>query len=687
MSLRARLLGVISASVVLGFALLITLAILPQMNEAERLALRNLEQEAHAQTLVAGQSINRALSAARTMAGAMSGWLREGLTDRARMATMVRETVGMDTSFFGGGTGWDENGLDGRDADFKNQAYSDASGRFVPYFFKKDQHTLGFEPLALDDSAATDSWYGQPRRERRPVITPPYLYPVNGTDVMMTTASAPVFGPDGTARGVATLDVALSTIQQDLAAVHPFGSGWAAVLSADGQWVAHPDSTVLGKPADRDTVEPILRASAAGQPYKDTIPDPATGAPLIRVSVPIAFPGTADAWTLLLSVPRSAVMAEAIHTRDTMILTGLGVLVVCVALLAWLATGIVRPITEMTVVMNRLAEGDVSVSVTHDRNDEIGQMARAVHTFRENAIARGRLEEDSNRAREAAEEARRQGLATVASQFENQVDTLVKALRQAVGRMTAMAGTVATRATDTAQASDRVLSTTEGVAQTVGTVAAAVNELAASINEISRQMADANAAAREGGQRAHGAVERVSGMVAAAGQIGEVVTLITTIASQTNLLALNATIEAARAGDAGKGFAVVAHEVKNLATQTAQATERIARQVSAIQDSTAQAAQDIEGVAEQITALARINESVTQAVEQQNAATAEINRALSQVSHGAADLAGVVRTVATQVTENGSAVCSLGDDLLALGGSADALDEKVEGFVRGLRAA
>ncbi|MGW5961088.1 methyl-accepting chemotaxis protein, partial [Methylorubrum thiocyanatum] len=250
-----------------------------------------------------------------------------------------------------------------------------------------------------------------------------------------------------------------------------------------------------------------------------------------------------------------------------------------VAALAAMAFGFLqvsRPITRMTGAMTALAAGDVASPVPYrSRQDEIGAMAAAVQVFKDNLIRTRALEEETVLARASAEEQRKITMRHMADNFEQAVGSIIARVSSASTELQATAQAMTATATQTASQSTTVAAAAEEAASNVGTVAAAAEELGSSVQEIGRQVNGsahlAQAAVTEAAQTAD-LVQELSGAVA---KIGDVVTMISTIASQTNLLALNATIEAARAGEAGRGFAVVASEVKELASQTARATDEI----------------------------------------------------------------------------------------------------------------
>jgi methyl-accepting chemotaxis protein len=219
----------------------------------------------------------------------------------------------------------------------------------------------------------------------------------------------------------------------------------------------------------------------------------------------------------------------------------------------------------------------------------------------------------------------------------------------------------------------------------VETVAAAANQLSASIGEIGSQVQRAADVSREAAAQANKTNETVESLAEAGQRIGDVVNLIQSIAAQTNLLALNATIEAARAGEAGKGFAVVASEVKNLANQTARATEDIKTQVDAIQTATKGAVEAIGGIRATIDNVNGIATAIASAVEEQGAATQEITRNIDQAATGTRAVSSSIATVSSAsegIGRDAAAVLAASE---ALGAMATQLRDATGSLVRGIR--
>ncbi len=451
---------------------------------------------------------------------------------------------------------------------------------------------------------------------------------------------------------------------------------------------------------------------------------------------------------LLVELKQTAddLTAGYVSTRNMLFtILGLGVLIVG-AVAFWIAQrGIAGPLQGLAKVMEVLARGDYSAEVSgRQRQDEVGLMARSVEVFKQNGIegkrlaaeaedarireeqrqrdeeARERAAAEEKRARDEAarqaeaqrqreaeeaerrqaaerqaeqerarvegERLRREALLKLAADFEGAVGGVVEAVAAGATEMNATARSMTGIAATTTQQSLSAAAATEQAATNVQTVASASEELAASINEISNQVATASRIAQGAVEEAQATDAIVQGLAAAADKIGEVVSLINTIAGQTNLLALNATIEAARAGDAGKGFAVVASEVKNLANQTAKATDEIGQQISGVQDATRQAVEAIRNIGGTVGRINEINASIASAVEEQGAATQEIARNVEQASAGTQEASASVSAVKQAADDAGHAA----DQVAVASGELSTLAEKLRGevdrFLRQVRA-
>ncbi|MBN8196200.1 methyl-accepting chemotaxis protein [Thalassospira povalilytica] len=351
-----------------------------------------------------------------------------------------------------------------------------------------------------------------------------------------------------------------------------------------------------------------------------------------------------------------------------------------------LARAIVRAITGLTGKMARLARNDFDVKLEEaDRKDEIGEMGRSVVVFRENGLERQKLEAQQ---RELDEKQRKriESQEKHIREFDNDVVAMMSEVGTAVQQLHAVSETLRSSAATANEQSTTVSAGTEEASSNVQLVATAATELSASIHEIAGQVSDTSQMAISASQRAQTTNEDIQGLNAAAVRIGEVIGLINDIAGQTNLLALNATIEAARAGEAGKGFAVVASEVKNLANQTAKATEDITLQINEIQQATLSAVEAIDEIVRMITDISERASAVAAAVEQQTVATSEISQNVEQAASATSEISSAMQGVSSAVAGTTEAATDVRGSADNLGRQSDSLSERIDQFLARMRA-
>ncbi|MDP6706469.1 MAG: methyl-accepting chemotaxis protein [Alphaproteobacteria bacterium] len=361
---------------------------------------------------------------------------------------------------------------------------------------------------------------------------------------------------------------------------------------------------------------------------------------------------------------------------------------ILIALCVFAARRVSRPLGRITAVMGHLAEGDRSIEIPFQRrSDEIGAISSAVDVFKRNAIEMERLQAEQTEAELRGQEEKHHAMMELADGFEASVKGVVELVSAASGEMETTARSMAETAARAGERTGAVATASEQASANVQTVASASEELAASIREISGQVTGSAEIAQDAVGAAEAATRQVQGLAEASQQIGEVVDLINDIASQTNLLALNATIEAARAGEAGKGFAVVASEVKNLATQTAKATEKIAAQITGIQGATGEAVGAIEDVAKTIAEINQIASGIAAAVEEQGAATGEISRNVQEAASGTQEVNVNIAGVSEAAAETKQSTGQVLDAAKDLAQQSEALRGEVEKFLTGIRAA
>ncbi len=355
-------------------------------------------------------------------------------------------------------------------------------------------------------------------------------------------------------------------------------------------------------------------------------------------------------------------------------------LLICGGVVFVLLRGVLRPLLTLTTTTRAIADGDLTTTVPHFGAMELDSMAEALEIFRTGLLDAEQLKAAQAAQRETARREKREAMLSLADGFEGQIMGVVHQLGDAVDHLRDNAQGLTSSAGGTLERSNEVARASAMASSSTQLVASAAEELARSIDEISGQMQNATKVAAQAVMDAQETDETVARLNIAAIRIGEVVQLIRTVARQTNLLALNATIEAARAGDAGRGFAVVAGEVKQLATQTAEATAEIELQIDAIQTETRRAVDAIRRIVATIEGMSRITTIVASAVEEQGAATQEIARSVQDAASGTTVVSEAIAEVTSAARDTGDAAGGLMTAAAALSDQARVLRNEVISF-------
>ncbi len=464
--------------------------------------------------------------------------------------------------------------------------------------------------------------------------------------IIALSANSRIVSPEMVKQIRQTRDAIAKTTEEIVAATRSFSQTTALEL-VNGPFQAHTDTAVVLLDAIASNVEATAEAARAN----------------LRRS-------SAWAWRLTLAALLIVVLGGGVSL--------------------WMARRkVVNPLREIVQGLNRLAVGNFDVVLADlDRKDEIGQMARAVETFKAKAIERASHDSaEKEAAASAAAASRRAEMHSLAEGFEVAVGGIVRAVASASMQLES-AATMLTKSAELSQElTGLVAGASEEASTHVQSVSSSANELSCSVNEVGRQVQELRKIAGAAVQQAQKTDTLIAELLQAANHIGDVVQFITAIASQTNLLALNATIEAARAGNAGKGFAVVAQEVKALASQTSKATGEIAAQINSMQTATAEAAAAIRDIGTTIGRVSEITDLISVAMAEQDASTREIAHNVDRAAQGSREVAFNIADVNRGATETGSASLQVLASARSLSMESDRLRTEVDKFLEFVRAA
>jgi len=369
------------------------------------------------------------------------------------------------------------------------------------------------------------------------------------------------------------------------------------------------------------------------------------------------------------------------------VISSMIILLTIIAVYLFTSKSVLGRIGSLSEVMEVLAGGDTDAEIAHiNDTDEIGDMAKAVQIFKENAIRNAALEAEQGAQKQRAEEEKRAMMKKLADDFESRVGGIVDTVSSASTELQSTAQSMTGIAEETSNQAASVSSASEEASTNVQTVAAASEQMSHSIEEINQQVILASQAAKQAVADVRKTGAQMEALADTTEKVGEVIRMISDIADQTNLLALNATIESARAGEAGRGFAVVANEVKGLSGQTGRATEEIVQQVEEIQAATKEAEVSMESIAKVIDKVDEISTAIAAAMEEQGAATQEIARNVQEASSGTAEVTRSISQVSQASQEAGAASGEVTSAAEELSRQSEMLKTEVSGFIAQIRA-
>ncbi|MGM0419355.1 MAG: methyl-accepting chemotaxis protein [Thermodesulfobacteriota bacterium] len=651
--LTFKLMVSLGVAAALSFIVTVSFITLKSTELSKNDALKIVEARASSYSKEIQLSIENAFDTARSLAYATENMKEKNkIPEREEILAMMEGMLEKNDPYLGIWTVWEPDAFDGKDSEYKDATGHMPDGRFAPYWNRSG----GIHLEACGDLSG--EWYTKARDTQKEVIMDPVEYNVGGKKITLVSVCVPII-VNGKSIGVTGVDFSMEKIGDLFAGIKPYETGYAVFVTASGMIAAHPDKNMIGKNLDDVYSDEIVRMVEKNKiGHLDSKLETNKKDSVMTVT-PMKVGNTGEYASILINAPANKMLAGVHKMRNVSILISVVFLSLLIGLIYYLSKiVIIKPVNSVIKSLTDISEGegDLTQRLEVNTEDELGKLAQVFNTF---------MDKLQTMIKDIT-----QGVDTLSSS-STELSSISEQMTDGAKETSEKSNNVSAAVEEMTANMNSVSAAMEQSSTNADTVATAAEEMNTTINEIAHNAEDARGVSENAVKKVEESSGRINELGEAAKAIGKVVETITDISDQVNLLALNATIEAARAGEAGKGFAVVANEIKELASQTSDASGDIKNKIENIQQSSSET---MDGISEISNVINNVNEIVTTiatAVEEQSTATQEITENINQASTG-------IQEVNENVNQNSSVAQDIAKDISLVNTSAEDMTARSE---------
>ncbi|MCM1991470.1 methyl-accepting chemotaxis protein [Oceanirhabdus seepicola] len=578
--------------------------------------------------------------------------LKENEATREMLTDILKSILKNNDEYVGVWTCWEDNSYDNNDYNYQYTENHDKTGRLIPRAVKS-RFGIGVETFKYYDKEGDGEYYLKVKNAKKPMITDPHIGIFDDKEELITSIVYPIIH-NNKFLGAMGIDIKLSKLKDQLTDVKILESGYAALISSDGKFVAHKNMDLLGE----DFIgfkedEKIRNCIVSGEEFDDESKSEFLNKKVHRLIKPVNIEGMDDLWAFLVDIPKDELSEISNNTRDKLRIINIITLIIILAIIYILANKITKPIEKTTVMLKDIAEGegDLTKRLEVVSQDEVGELSNWFNIFI------GKIGVLIGDAKDSA---------VTLSENTSLIEEAINENNHSLEVVSTSVGEVAVASESNASLVEEINANLEEVANSAVVMKEASHtavESSKEIFEIVEQGRRRVKALSENNEELEGSITTVNDVIQklskSSENIGQILKVITDISEQTNLLALNAAIEAARAGEHGAGFAVVADEVRKLAEESKNSAVDITEIVREIQlhiinadKSAAEGKNIVDSCVKRSAEIERRFNRIYKRVESITAKSEEIYDLSSQQANGSEEMSSAMENISQALQTN-----------------------------------